>query len=142
MFITQYQGAAVMMPDNPQDPNQYLGYDATTRQIVNRATGLCLDDQGGESKGGFDWTATVVFKMCSTSASSQVFVMTTNNQIYNQFWPNNQICFNRDGQYYPGTSYFTLKLWDCTPTNPDEIFNVFIECNPGSVFASVYISII
>ena len=130
-----------MMPDNPQDPNQYLQYNPSTRQIVNPSTGLCLDDQGGESKGGLDSTATVVFNPCSTSNLNQVFVMTTNNQIYNQFWPNNNICFNRDGAYYPGTSYFTLKLWDCVTTNPDEVFNVVL-CPPGAISSFVVVILI
>ena len=133
MFITQYQGAAVMMPDNPEDPNQYFQYDENPGQIINPFTGMCLDDLGGESKGGFDTTAVVVFSPCELSNTNQMFVMTTNNQIYNRFWPNNQICFNRDGLYYPGTSYFTLKLWACTTTNPDEVFNVLILCSPGTV---------
>ena len=135
-FVSQYSGLAVMMPDNVEDLNQQLRYNPTTLQIYNPATNLCLDDQGGEALGRYNPNANILFAPCNVKNPNQQFIY-KNSRIYNPNWPNNNACFNRDGNIHPGTSYRELMLWNSDAINPDEDFLILLICGPGKLFVVV-----
>ena len=70
------------------------------------------------------------FTTCDSSSINQQFIITTNYQIYNPNWPNNQVCLNGNGSSYHGNQ--ELILWGCDPSDSNEIFNLVLVCPPGT----------
>ena len=112
------------------DTDQQFQYLASSMQIYHPTSGLCLDDGGNEVLGTSSLSAVLSFTACDSTSINQQFIFTTGNQIYNPNWPNNQVCLNGHGNYN-NDHYQELILWDCSATNPDEIFNIVLICPTG-----------
>ena len=138
-----YQSPAVMGTGSILDTDQQFQYLSSTMQIYHPTSGLCLDDGGYETQGTTSYSAYLSFTTCNSNSINQQFIITTNYQIYNPNWPNNRVCFNGNGNYYPITysyfyyydwffpSYQELILWNCDPNDSNEKFNVVLICSPG-----------
>ena len=115
------------------DADQQLQYLSSTMQIYHPASGLCLDDGGKEVLGSRSLAAYLSFAPCDSSSINQQFIFTTNYQIYNPNWPNNQVCLFGAGNTYNG--YPELLLWDCE-ADESKMFNFILVCAPGMVSGS------
>ena len=125
-------GMAVLVPKNAADHQHNFQYIDWSLQIKSVETGLCLDDGGHEDLWGVSTDATFTFTSCDSTNINQQFVFTSNKQIYNPNWPNNNLCLNGNGQPLGGN--LALLTWICLPTNNDEIFDFF--CPAGNI--SIY----
>ena len=145
MYLNAYYGSpAVVAGGNALNTYQQFQYLSSTMQIYNPALNLCLDDQGVETLGTSSYSAYLSFGYCDSTSINQQFIITTNNQIYNPNWPNNQVCINGNGNFYyiatptsTGQSnvYFGLYeaiYWGCSTSDSNEMFNVILVCPPGA----------
>ena len=141
-YVNAYYGSPAVMGDGSiLDTNQQFQYLSSTLQIFHPTSGLCLDDGGNEAQGTSSYSAVLSFTTCNSNSINQQFIITTNYQIYNPNWPNNQVCLNGNGEYYPffygyfygysSPSYQELILWNCDPNDSNEKFNIVLICSPG-----------
>ena len=113
------------------DTNQQFLYLPSSLQIYNPSRNLCLDDGGKEALiTTFTDTEGLSFRPCDSSSANQQFIFTTNDQIYNPNWPNNQVCLNGNGDGY---RFFQreLILSTCNSSDSDEIFRIVLICPKG-----------
>ena len=131
LHLNAYFGSpAVVAFGNALDTHQQFQYLSSTMQIYNPAMDLCLDDQGFATLGTSSYSAYLSFLHCDSTSINQQFIITTNNQIYNPNWPNNQVCINGNGYLYE-VQYQMAILWDCVTSDANEIFNVILVCPAG-----------
>ena len=143
LHLNAYFGSpAVVAFGNALDTHQQFQYLSSTMQIYNPALNLCLDDQGFETLGTSSYSAYLSFLHCDSTSINQQFIITTNNQIYNPNWPNNQVCINGNGYSFDfalltstGQSYVGFNeaiYWGCSTSDSNEMFNVILVCPPGA----------
>ena len=131
-----FQSPAVMGKATILDSDQQFQYLSSTMQIYNPTKNLCLDDGGNEVLGTRSLSAVLSFKPCDSTSINQQFIVTTGGLIYNPNWPNNQVCF--DGNGNDNNGYQELMLWGYTASDSNQIFNIIPICPAGDLADSSY----
>ena len=112
-------GASILETD------QQFKYLSSTLQIYNPGRNLCLD--------AFPRAPDLSFSRCHPN-SSQQFVITTGNRIYNLGF-SIQVCVSGIDYMYSvyNEGNAELILWSCTPSDSIEILDIILICPPGNM---------